>query len=43
MSMRTDAFETIKDDQWYAYSDITNDRSGSEEHSCIANAVFWEE
>ena len=40
MSMRTDAIETIKDEQWYAYSDITKDKSGSEEHSCIADAVF---
>ena len=43
MSMRTDAIETIKDEQWYAYSDITKDKSGSEEHSCIADAVFWED
>ena len=42
MSMRTDAIETLKADQWYAYSDITKGKSGSEEHGGNADAVFWE-
>ena len=42
LSTRTDAIETIKDPTICVPS-ITNDKSGSEAHGCIADAVFWED